>query len=245
MDFTKLPPPPPWRIILSDGSPLYINDISGEQTITHPLKDFLLLRTNETNSHKELVFEETIVGRIQDDNEDSDCNNSAHSVAYDFNCEWKEIGLMGRTLSYTMVLSYFLDDKHFEIRFHGVNAVWRYNKLEGIYGPIELIDLFVGNKIVIFDRHLTITSTTLEICNMIDHEAQKLQKHKAYLQSKLDKVGVIPVIRRETPSTTRHITRASSKSGTCNLRKIHIDICKLNEQLVDLGLSHFVTYCHN
>jgi hypothetical protein len=245
VDFSKYPPPPPWRSERIGDNIEYINDITKETTTVHPLESYLSKSSPETR--QSLTFNEDTVShnegimaasRSVEDNRGGESNPDDES--YEFLCEWKEIGLMGNILSYTMYLFYFLRDKHFEIRFEGVNAVWRYSKIDGAFGPIDQLDLFVGAKINIFDRHLTITSTTLEICHLIDQKEKKMLKRKTYLQSKIETVGVIPVIRRYMHQSTRHITRASSKSGTANLRRLHNEICKLQEQLVDLGMSHLL-----
>ena len=92
----------------------------------------------------------------------------------------------------------------------------------------------------IFGRHLTITSADASVCRWIEKKGEKLTKKVAWLQEKIEKVGAVPIIRREAPVMTRNIVRATNSAGHQNLRKLKNDIGKLSEQLVDLGLSHLL-----
>jgi hypothetical protein len=53
-------------------------------------------------------------------------------------------------------------------------------------------------------------------------------------------VGGTPIIKREHKTPSRHIVRFSNTSGTANLRKLEIEIMKLNDQIVTLGISHIL-----
>lgn len=176
------PPPPPWRRQKLGDKITYINDISGEETETHPLTSYF-----------------TQAAALQD--EDSLSNHMTHLPEEDisvstedqmmiFRCEWKEVGLLGHVLSYGMNLCYYRNDHHFEITFDGVRACWRFSRLDGPYGPLDEDDLFIGSKITVFDRHLTISSANSHICQMIDHKGQLLRKRISWLQSKLESIGI-------------------------------------------------------
>ena len=92
----------------------------------------------------------------------------------------------------------------------------------------------------IFGRHLTITSADSSVCHGIEKKAEKLTKKIAWLQEKIEKIGAVPLIRRQAPVVTRNIVREANSSGHSNLRKLKNDVSKLSEQLLDLGLSHLL-----
>lgn len=233
MDLSIFPPPPPWRKeVNADGSTRYINDINGEISETHPLQHV----AKQVESPKPLLEamqsgEYTIT---------TEASKEIKGETFDFRCTWQEVGLMGNIYSYGVSLRYFASDQHVEIRFDGVEAAWVFNKLLGPYGPVDRNDLFVGAQIKIFGRHLSITSTTADICMDIDKRAEHFQKEKAWLQSKIESVGAVPAIRREAQTTTRNITRHSNQSGRYNLRKMYNDNVKLKGQMGELGIGHML-----
>lgn len=245
------PPPPPWRREKDDISNevKYKNDVTGEVSDVHPLQVHFDQKSQEVSNcqskeHKEISTKDTentssnIVCEIESGKvEEEDFCGGEHM---DFRCEWKEIGLMGNTLSYGLTLKYYVEDKHFELVFDGVDAVWKYSKLDGIYGPIDEFDLFIGSKLSIFGRHLSISSTNSDICRLIDKKESKLKKKRAYMQEKIETVGSLPCVRRETQDRIRNITRSSSKTGHGNLRRLRNEILKLSEQMGELGLSHLI-----
>jgi hypothetical protein len=75
---------------------------------------------------------------------------------------------------------------------------------------------------------------------MIDNMEKKMKKKRAYLQEKIEMLGVIPVVKRVTQDRVRNITRSSSKTGHGNLRQLQNEVLKLSEQMGDLGLAHLI-----
>ncbi len=140
---------------------------------------------------------------------------------------------------YGLTLRFFLTDKSCVIKFDEVDAQWQYSSLEGPYGPVDKLDLFVGSNLRVFGRHLSITATSGSTCHWIEHEGNRLKKRVEFLQSKVESVGSIPVVRRETPMPIHNITRLACP-GSTNLRRLDISISKLSKQLADLGLAHLV-----
>lgn len=132
------------------------------------------------------------------------------------------------------------DDMSTQIKFDGVEGEWLFTTLEGPYGPVDRYDLFIGAKIKVFGRHLTISSANATVCHWIDQQSKKLEHKIKWLQEKIEKVGSVPIIRRDAPKVMRHITRSEKAAGYQNLRKLKIDLAKLGEQLSELGLSHLV-----
>lgn len=245
-----LPPPPPWRKQArteadeSAGAPvlyMYINDLTGEQSDTHPLLAHLQKekggddQREDRDEGKDRGGDEATSGLNEERTEEF--SGGEH---LDFRCEWKEIGLKGNIMSYGITLKYFVEDKHFELVFDGVDATWKYSKLDGKYGPVDKYDLFIGSQISLFGRHLSISSTNSDICRMIDNMEKKMKKKRAYLQEKIEMLGVIPVVKRVTQDRVRNITRSSSKTGHGNLRQLQNEVLKLSEQMGDLGLAHLI-----
>jgi len=246
---SMFPPPPPWRKERDEatGEDVFINDVSGEKTDTHPL----LAHIDKKQQHLDQSQEQPSTAGTEEGS-DSKVTTMRSEFAeekvedfcggehLDFRCEWKEIGLKGNILSYGITLKYFIEDQHFELVFDGVDATWKYSKLDGKYGPVDKYDLFIGSKITLFGRHLSISSTNCDICRLIDNTESKLKKKRAYLQEKIETLGVTPVVRRATQERVRNITRSSSKTGHGNLRQLRNEILKLSEQMGDLGLAHLL-----
>lgn len=248
------PPPPPWRkeTNAATNEVLYINDVTGEKTEIHPLQEHFDRKNpaqNQTNDDDQDPEQASLSSNgcdnsFVDSRSDVPGEDKVEEFCggehYDFRCEWKELGLMGNILSYGLTLKYFLEDKHFELVFDGVDAVWKYSKMDGKYGPIDKYDLFIGSKITFFGRHLSISSTTSDICRVIDKTEKKMKAKRAYLQDKIEMIGANPVVRRDSQDRIRNITRSTSKTGHGNLRQLKNECLKLAEQMGELGLTHLI-----
>ena len=158
------------------------------------------------------------------------------SIKYiDFRCEWKESNLMGDIQAYGLRVRYY-ENQNTLIKMDGIEGEWISTVLEGPYGPVNEYDLYIGAKIKIFGRHLTISSASASVCHKIEVKAKKMEKRIKNMQTRIENVGVVPILRREAPTTTRHITRGGKAEGHANLRKLMIDVTKLAEQMQELGL---------
>jgi len=155
---------------------------------------------------------------------------------WDFRCLWKELGLFGNVNSYGLTLRYF-EDGSTVVRFDGLDGQWVFSQLEGTHGPIERYDLFVGAKIRVFGRHLTISSTSASTCQWIDEEGKRLQKRQDWLQSKIESVGAVPVVRRNEPIGVKCNFTKKANSGNADLRRLHGENAKLAAQLAELGMG--------
>jgi hypothetical protein len=157
----------------------------------------------------------------------------------DFKCLWKETSLMGEINCYGLTIRFF-EDQQTMVRIDGIDGQWLFSALEGPHGPLTRYDLFIGAKVTVFGRHLTISSANASVCHWIEVEARKLEKRIAWLQSKIEEGGDTPCVRREPPKTIRHIQRSAQPEGHSNLRKLCIDKSKLQNQLCDMGLGHLL-----
>jgi hypothetical protein len=156
--------------------------------------------------------------------------------SWDFRCLWKELGLFGNVNSYGLTIRYF-EDGQTVIKFDGLDGQWVFSQLQGNHGPIERYDLFVGAKVRVFGRHLTISSTNASTCQWIDEEGKRLLKRQDWLQSKIEAVGGVPVVRRNEPIGVKCNFTKKANSGNADLRRIFTENTKLMEQFSALGLG--------
>ena len=94
--------------------------------------------------------------------------------------QWQEKNVQGDTLRYNLFLRYFNHDGHFEIKFDTIVGVWAYSYLEGSYGPISKYDLFIGAKIKLFGRSLTIQNASASFCKWIDDMAIQMKERRLF-----------------------------------------------------------------
>ena len=252
-----IPLPPPWRQVDSvDGSSntFYVNELTGEISDIHPIEKIIKSRKSVNNSERSLqtLREDTSgdqVAHLSENDEfpegidENDQQNRAPSNSnyVEFRCEWTETSPIGKFLPYCVLVRFFDDDHHVEIKFDGIDGEWAFSFLNGPYGPVERCDLFIGAQLTLFGRRLSISSANASVCLAIDQEAKKLKFRRAWLQQKIECIGAIPVVRRDPPTVTRHILRESKGAGRANLRQLLVEITKLEEQLAELGLTHFLT----
>ena len=166
--------------------------------------------------------------------------NKSNAVFADFRCDWKEKSLFDEISKdvYGLVIRFFVEDGHTLVKFDG-EGVWREHIIEGHYGPVERCDLFMDSKVKVFGRTLTITSTAASICHWIHDEGVRLKKRQDWLQQKVESVGAVPVVRRLPPIAVKG-SRPIKSEGQTNLRRLHVENVKLSEQLIRLGLGHFL-----
>lgn len=107
----------------------------------------------------------------------------------------------------------------------------------GPHGPIERHDLFIGAKVKVFGRHLTITTASASTCHWIDVEGKRLLKQQEWLREKIESVRATPCVRRPVPLAIKHIVRASRSAGNTDLRRLLDQNAKLGEQAANLGLA--------
>jgi len=240
MDLSQIPLPPPWRRSPETG--FYVNEITGQSTPEHPAEGFLRLRQQQ-GSPREPEEEDgdgdgpgrPWGGELVTTTQPSQQHQQRKLKSWDFRCLWKELGLFGNVNSYGLTLRYF-EDGTTEVRFDGLDGQWVFSQLEGTHGPIERYDLFVGAKIRVFGRHLTISSTSASTCQWIDDEGKRLLKRQDFLQQKIESVGAVPVVRRNEPIGIKcHF--AKRPSGGADLRRIYMENAKLTEQLAGLGMA--------
>lgn len=185
MDISTMPLPPPWRLEQREDVATYINDLTGEEVTTHPLAEYFAENGHAEDADSTVEYKDI----QQDEYSERQRVNVQRDSYLPFRCEWKEVTLNGLSKAYGMDLLYFLDDKHFEITFDGVHASWILSKIDGPYGPIDEKDLFIGAKIPVFGRHLSITSSNSHVCHMIDKRAAALKKRSTWLQEKIQVFG--------------------------------------------------------
>mmetsp|Transcript_34159 Transcript_34159/g.49646 ORF Transcript_34159/g.49646 Transcript_34159/m.49646 type:complete len:130 (+) Transcript_34159:349-738(+) len=126
------------------------------------------------------------------------------------------------------------------VKFDGIEAEWVYSNLQGPVGPIEQRDLYVGAKVTVFGRHLTISSASYSAIQWIDKETIKLEKTLEEYRNKIMSMGVTPCIKRNAPQTIRNISRSSKTQGQRDLKLLRNEMARLGEQLANLGFAHLL-----
>jgi len=158
----------------------------------------------------------------------------------DFRCMWKEFGLMGETNSYGLVIRYYPDGQTV-IKFDGVEGKWHLSQLMGPYGPLDRYDLFVGAKVTVFGRHMSIASCGASTCRWIEDEGRRLAQQQEWLQQRVESVGAVPLVQRAPPMGPSSAQgRAGKAAGSDDLRRRANENAKLAEQLAGLGMAHCI-----
>jgi hypothetical protein len=256
----QFPPPPPWkRDERKDGSVVYVNDDTGEESNEHPLTRFgAALFAPETTAAADASLDKDSGGPV-DDNETLTAteHNRRHVVhndragldgffpsssAYQFRCTWKELGLFGDRQCFGLTIMYSVEDQKILVNFDGVDgANWQYSTLDGPYGPVDRHDLFVGSRVKLLGRTLTISSASTLAMRWIDKEYKKLLRQQEFLITKVESVGAKACVKRQLPEVVLDITRDfKGTGGRCDLRKVVNENARLGEQLAGLGLGHFI-----
>jgi hypothetical protein len=280
MDVHEIPIPPPW--VFENG--VYYNDVTGEETTTHPLKRLMDAKaaaegpSSEENTSsldkRELVSsldssleyintalietqqEEMVPATNMDHTQREGKNASGDDEEkesapvkikrapglryFDFRCLWRETSLFGEINSYGLTVRWYMD-RSVTITFDGLEGKWDLSHLEGLYGPIERIDLFVGAKLNIFGRKMSINSCGASTCKWIEDEGQRLKKQQNWLQERVESVGKVPVVRRPPPKgPLQNSGRGGRPAGSDDLRRMTTENSKLLEQLAKIGMGHCV-----
>lgn len=253
----SMPLPPPWRKEEEGGEIIYFNEISGERTRSHPfLACFANQQSDQTQRREdELVADgqegssldhpvdniEHLMPSLLEREEDQDSlleSKPAKQVLFEYHCQWNERDVFGKVTLYGLTIRVNpLDSSHTFIRFDGMDGQWEYVALKGPHGSLELHDLFIGAKVTVFGRHLTISSANLAAVQWVEKEHKRLLKQQDIFRRKIENVGQVPVVRKSDAQSVKHITRDAKIKGQVNLRAVLKDNAKLGEQLANLGLA--------
>lgn len=156
---------------------------------------------------------------------------------YEYHCQWSERDLFGKVSLYGLTFRYYEESHKTLIRFDGLVGEWVYSILQGPYGPLELIDFFIGAKIKVFGRTVTISSASGSAVRWIEAQRKNLEKQQERFREKIMAVGQVPCVKPKDKGVVRNITRgAGTEPGHTDLRKLLQQNAKLGEQLVSLGL---------
>ena len=156
---------------------------------------------------------------------------------YDYFCQWNERNLDGKVSLFGLTIRYYSETGQTLVKFDGIVGEWLFSQLKGPYGSIEQLDLFIGAKVNVFGRHLSISAASAEAINWIERAKKRLEKQQRAYQEKIISVGKNPVVAVKTPGPVRHITRGVRPPGTCDLRRLALENARLGEQIADIGLA--------
>jgi hypothetical protein len=280
--------PPHWREVRDRyGNVSYRNDITGEESTTHPYEKFLEAtktiklakpsRPSTTSSQSPEEYFKDILSNTNDFEGGVERNASRDSqqfesfnndspttenlpplpplrnplldesrpttgkkkskgVKYDYHCQWSERDIFGKVTLYGLTIR-FLENGDTLLKFDGIDGEWTFTSLKGPYGCLEMYDLYIGAKINVFGRHLTISSANAAACHWIQSEQARLEKQQDEFRKKIELLGEVPCVKKKLTNTIRHITRNEKTAGQTNLRQILKDNARLGEQLANLGLG--------
>lgn len=159
-----------------------------------------------------------------------------NAINYDYHCQWNERDVFGNVSLFGLTIRY-LENGTTMIRFDGIEGEWTYSALKGPYGCLEMHDLFVGAKINLFGRHLTISACNSAASKWIDKERKRLEKQQEEFRRKIESIGATPVVKKREAQTIRHITRDAKTVAQANLRLLLKENARLGEQVASLGLA--------
>lgn len=160
------------------------------------------------------------------------------SPVYEYHCQWKERNVFGHASIYGLTLQFNPDDGSTLVKFDGVReGEWTFTSLQGPYGVLEMHDLFIGAKIEVFGRHLTISTANGPAARWIHSESKRLIKMQNAFRARIESVGHKPVVPKPEVQAVKNIMRDTKTVGMANLRKMSMDCAKLGEQVAQLGLA--------
>ena len=159
---------------------------------------------------------------------------------HEFHCQWTEHDGLGKKNIFGLTIRYYLQSLETLIKFDGIDGEWVNTEISGPSGDsLDQYDLFIGAKVIVFGRHLTISSASNKAIQWIEREKKRLEKQQESFRQMITCIGKIPCIReRAAPDIVRHITRGRAiPPGHENLRRLKMENVKLGEQVVTLGLG--------
>lgn len=254
--------PPFIRAVERKGSTVYLNDITGDFNSSHPLDRYkaMVVQTEDSSSPNGDADDDA---QIEESHPVSD-EHSPHLLDFEplsdsfpkaetptttkseaeqlleYHCQWKERNAFGQMSMYGLTLRFDLSNGTTSVRFDGVaNSDWTFTALKGPYGALEPHDLYVGAKVQVFGRHLTISTANSAAVRWIEREAKRLNNLQAKFRKRIESVGQKPIVIAPKPEVVRHVERENKKAGQINMRKLLTDVSKLGEQLANLGLAEF------
>lgn len=170
-------------------------------------------------------------------------NHSGKKSVYEYHCQWKERNIFGHTSIYGLTLRFNPDDGSTLVKFDGVReGEWTFTSLQGPCGVLEMHDLFIGAKIEVFGRHLTISTANGPAARWIHSESKRLMKMQNAFRARIESVGHKPVVPKPEIQAVKNIMRDTKTSSMANLRKMSMDCAKLGEQVAQLGLAQMAVF---
>lgn len=233
----------------------YLNEISGEESEQHPFRRFFETRNKVFELIEATAFsadpspkttgsnvgEESPWGtgenQFTETNDSIPLTTAPKEKRFDFRCEWKESNAMGQLCLFGLEIRLNPVDCTTKVRFDGIKGDWIDTDLHGPRGLLTRHDFFVGSRVEVFGRHLTISSASRDAARWIDREAARLMKQQEKFRQKILSVRAVPCVRAQTQEVIHHIERPTKAGGKSNLRKLHSDVAALGEQLAKLGLA--------
>lgn len=237
-----------------DGSLVYyfLNQITGEESNLNPFQQYLIRKNRKSSENRakesspkspasvDIVAGASALASSEDFVYDLPIR-MPEGRYYEYYSTWSERDLYGRVTPYGVTIRYFpsgIDGSRTLIKFDGVVAEWVFSQLHGPFGPLEQFDLFIGAKVKVFGRQLSITAASAASINWIENQRQKLERQQEAFRNKIMSVNAVPCVKsKSNEGPVRNITRNSRAPGQYDLRRLHNENSRLGEQIAALGLA--------
>lgn len=246
--FAQAPFVPPWEArVVGDGDlPMvqYVDTITGEVSTEHPGLDVLLqlirehehrhrstpLRRSRSSlqcSSRRLPTSTPLPTRPSTSNSRTRTTTAALPLAteLEFTSWWKELSIEGAPVTHQLVLIHDLQTGFFRVRIDDSSLELEVDKLDGKYGIVEPVDLFVGATVTLFGKKVTLMRASSATVRWIETQAEKFNKIIRQLREQLHVFGIEPV---SVPYRPRLEGRGP---GSTNLRLLKREIDILQGQL--------------
>jgi hypothetical protein len=143
----------------------------------------------------------------------------------EFTSWWKELSIEGASVTHQLVLVHDLQTGFFRVRIDESSLELEVDKLDGKYGIVEPIDLFVGATVTLFGKKVTLMRASSATVRWIEAQADKLNKVIRQLRQQLHIYGI-------EPASVPHRPRLENRGpGSTNLRLLRHEVDMLQDQL--------------
>lgn len=231
--FAQAPLVPPWeaRVVGGDSpSVQFVDTISGDVTTEHPgLRCLLQLIREREPDRRSVPLERsptsTLSSRPSTTNSKPRGTAAPLTAELEFTSWWKELSIEGAMVTHKLVLTHDLQTGFFRVCIDDSSLELEVDKLDGKYGIVEPIDLFVGATITLFGKKVTLMRASSATVRWIEAQAVRFNRIIRKLREQLRVYGIEPV-------SVPHRPRLEGRGpGSTNLRLLRREIDMLQEQL--------------
>ena len=141
--------------------------------------------------------------------------------------------MKGALVRRELTLEYRCSTGDLVVQVSGSDKEFVASHLQGKYGPVEELDLFVGAVLEVFGKPTELKQASLETASWIQAEGRRLDKLKQDLTQMLRKYGVHADVATDRSSTSSPF-RTLPNPASARLRERHMELERLYSVLVEL-----------